>query len=212
MKRFSLIAETDARMLEPGSTVELVPGGHVTPLARDTLNARRVTVVDAWGVDGELLQDLALRPEVRSVVVGSDHSGVVLKQALVRALRGQGLAVRDLGVDGREPVDYPDIAAAVARAVAGGEVDAGIAIDATGIGSAIAANKITGIRAATAPDERSARDSRERSGANVLALGSTVVSVDEAQAIVRVWLETLRPGPADVRQLLKIRRLEEKGR
>ena len=88
----------------------------------------------------------------------------------------------------------------------------GIAIDATGIGSAIAANKITGIRAATAPDERSARDSRERSGANVLALGSTVVSVDEAQAIVRVWLETPRPRPADVRQFLKIRRLEEKGR
>ena len=208
MKRFSLITEADARMLEPGSTVELVPGGHVTPLARDTLNARRVTVVDAWGVDAERLQDLALRPEVRSVAVGSDHSGVALKQALVRALRGQGLAVRDLGVDGREPVDYSDIAAAVAR----GEADAGIAIDATGIGSAIAANKITGIRAATAPDERSARDSRERSGANVLALGSTVVSVDEAQAIVRVWLETPRPRPADVRQFLKIRRLEEKGR
>ncbi len=211
MKRFSLITEADARVLEPGSTIELAPGGHVTPLARDTLKARRVTLVDARGVDADLLDDVGLRAEVRTLGVGSDHEGVALKRALVRALRGRGLAVQDLGTDDTEAVDYPDIAAAVARLVARGEVDAGLVIDATGIGSAIAANKVTGIRAATVTDETSAREARERSGVNVLALGSTLVSVEEARAILEIWLEARVPEPHDVRQLVKIKRLEEKG-
>ena len=201
MKRFSLITEADARVLEPGSTVELAPGGHVTPLARDTLKARRVTLVDARGADADLVEDVGLRAEVRTLGVGSDHEGVALKRALVRALRARGLAVQDLGTDDTEAVDYPDIAAAVARLVARGEVDAGLVIDATGIGSAIAANKVTGIRAATATDEASAREARERSGVNVLALGSTLVSVEEARAILEIWLEARVPGPRDVRQL-----------
>ena len=119
--------------------------------------------------------------------------------------------MQDLGTDDTEAVDYPDIAAAVARLVARGEADAGLVIDATGIGSAIAANKITGVRAATATDETGAREARERSGVNVLALGSTLVSVDEARAILETWLEARAPEPRDVRQLVKIKRLEDKG-
>ena len=90
--------------------------------------------------------DLSLVPraDIRTVAIASDHTGVKLRQLLVAFLRGRGLAVNDLGTDGPEPVDYPDVAAAVARLVAPGEADAGIVIDGAGIGSAIAANKVRG--------------------------------------------------------------------
>ena len=159
MKRFDIITETDARVLDIGSTVELAPGGLVTPLARDTLTARRVTVVATGATDPELPADLVPVADVRRVVIGSDHSGVALKRALVLHLRGRGLAVLDVGTDGTDPVDYPDIAAAVGQAVTRKEADAGIVIDGAGIGSAIAANKIRGIRAAMCLDETTARRS-----------------------------------------------------
>ena len=91
-------------------------------------------------------------------------------------LRGRGLAVNDLGTDTAEPVDYPDVAAPWRDAVARGEADAGIVIDGAGIGSAIAANKVNGIRAAMATTETIARYSREHNGANVLTLGATLVT------------------------------------
>jgi ribose 5-phosphate isomerase B len=211
MKRFEIITESDARVLDIGATVELAVGGIVTPLARDTLRARRVTVVAAGSVDIGLPDDLAPVAEVRRVSIGSDHTGVALKRALVQHLRGRGLAVDDLGTDGTAPVDYPDIAAAVATAVARREADAGIVIDGAGIGSAIAANKIRGIRAAMCPDETIARYSREHNGANVLALGSTLVSGPEAAVrIVDVWLGTSMREARYIRRLAKIRRLEER--
>ena len=148
MKRFEIITETDARVLEIGSTVELAAGGIVTPLARDTLAARRVTVVPVGVSDPHLPADLAPVADVRRVVIGSDHSGVALKRTLIQHLRGRALSVIDVGTDSADPVDYPDIAAAVGLAVARKEADAGIVIDGAGIGSAIAANRIRGVRAA----------------------------------------------------------------
>lgn len=209
MKRFDLITEADARRLEPGSTVELAAGGHVTPLAWDTLRARRITVVGPGLLDPSVPPDLAPVAEVRRVAIGADHTGVALKRALVARLRRRGLAVEDLGTDGPEPVDYPDIAAAVARAVARREADAGIVIDGGGNGSAIAANKIRGVRAAVAFDALAARYAREHNGANVLALAATRLTADEACAIVEAWLATPMREPRYLRRLLKIRRLEE---
>ena len=212
--RFTLITEADARVLPIGSTVELDEGGHVTPLARDTLRERRVTVVALGTHDPGLPADLAPVSPVARLAIGSDHTGVALKAALVGHLRAQGLAVDDLGVDAAAtPADYPDIAAAVARAVARGQADAGIVIDGSGIGSAMAANKIGGIRAAAAADERTARYAREHNGANVLALGSTIVEGDDdARRIVDTWLRTPMREPRYIRRLLKIRRLEEEER
>ena len=211
MKRFDIITETDARVLDIGSTVELAPGGLVTPLARDTLTARRVTVVATGATDPELPADLVPVADVRRVVIGSDHSGVALKRALVLHLRGRGLAVLDVGTDGTDPVDYPDIAAAVGLAVTRKEADAGIVIDGAGIGSAIAANKIRGIRAAMCLDETTARYSREHNGANVLALGASLVPGTEAAVrIVDRWLGTPMREARYIRRLIKIRRLEER--
>jgi ribose 5-phosphate isomerase B len=105
-------------------------------------------------------------------------------------------------------VDYPDIAAAVGRAVAAGEAEAGVVIDGGGLGSAIAANKIDGIRAAMCTDETTARYSREHNGANVLCLGASLLTPDQAMAIVEVWRKTVMREPRYVRRLAKIQALE----
>jgi ribose 5-phosphate isomerase B len=211
MLRFDIITEADARTIDIGATVELAAGGHVTPLAKDTLAARRVTVVGPGSRDAGAAADLAPVGDIRRVAIGSDHSGVALKRALVQHLRGRGVAVSDLGTDGPDPVDYPDIAGAVALAVARKEADAGIAIDGAGIGSAIAANKIRGVRAAMCPDETIARYSREHNGANVITLGATLLAGPEAAIrIVEVWLGTAMREERYIRRLAKIKALEER--
>jgi len=206
---FDIITETDARQIERGATVELAKGGQVTPLAQDTLRERRVTVVPAGSVDPALPPDLAPKSDIRRVAVASDHTGGALRKAIVQHLRGRAIEVNDLGVDGVASVDYPDTAASVAKAVARGEADAGIVIDGAGIGSAIAANKVRGIRAVMATDETIARYSREHNGANVLALGSSLLQPDAALRIIDVWLSTPMTEARYIRRLLKVRRLED---
>src|SRR3954453_11554962 len=174
MKVFDIITEADARTLDIGATVELAAGGHVTPLARDTLASRRVTVVSAGSADPSLPADLVPVADIRRVAIGCDHTGLAIKRAIIAHLRGRGVAVTDLGTDTTEPIDYPDVAGRVALSVARQEADAGIVIDGAGIGSAIAANKVRGIRAAMCPTETIARYSREHNGANVLTLGATL--------------------------------------
>jgi ribose 5-phosphate isomerase B len=212
MKRFDLITESDARVLPLGEPVMLARGGHVTPLAHDTLKERRIAIVDEARAS---VDDAALVPaaDVRSIAIASDHTGIKLRQMLVVFLRGRALAVTDLGTGTADPVDYPDVAASVATLVARREVDAGIVIDGAGIGSAIAANKIHGVRAVMAMNETIARYGREHNGANVLTLGSTLIDgPDAAIRIVDVWLGTAMKEPRYIRRLLKIRRLEEQNR
>jgi ribose 5-phosphate isomerase B len=134
---------------------------------------------------------------------------VALRKAIVQHLRGRGIDVNDLGTDGTASVDYPDTAASVAKSVARGEADAGIAIDGAGIGSAIAANKVRGIRAAMITDETIARYSREHNGTNVMTLGSTLVQPADALRMVDVWLGTPMKEPRYIRRLVKIQRLED---
>jgi ribose 5-phosphate isomerase B len=211
MKRFDIITEADARVLEVGETIALRKGGHVTPLAADTLKAKRVTVIAENLVDrGD--EQLAPVADVRRVAVGSDHSGLALKAAVVAALRAKGLAVDDLGTLTSDPVDYPDIAARVAQSVARGEADAGIVIDGAGIGSAIAANKINGVRAAVCHDQTMARYARQHNGANVLSLGSTLIELNDALDVINVWLSTPMNEPRYIRRLAKIRALESNGK
>ena len=211
MKRFEIITESDARVLDRGETVTLAKGGHITPLAADTLKERRVTVVRE-GQAPEAAAALAPKNDIRSVAIASDHTGIGLRQTLIAFLRGRALAVNDLGTHTADPVDYPDVAAGVADLVARGEADAGIVIDGAGIGSAIAANKVKGIRAVMATTETIARYSREHNGANVLALGATLVTADEAKAIVTTWLTTPMKEPRYIARLGKIRALEDRAK
>jgi ribose 5-phosphate isomerase B len=210
MKRFDIITEIDARALARGESVMLATGGHITPLAQDTLKERRVTLVyegRASAADAGLVP----RANIRTVAIASDHTGVKLRQALTAFLRGRGLAVQDLGTDGPDAVDYPDVAASVADAVGRGAADGGIVIDGAGLGSAIAANKVKGIRAVMATTETIARYAREHNGCNVLTLGATLVSVDEAKAIVTTWLTTPLTEPRYIARLATIRALEDRG-
>jgi ribose 5-phosphate isomerase B len=205
----AFIGEPEARALEAGATVELEAGGHVTPLAWDTIRAKRIVVVPAGQGDPSLPADLAPVAPATRVAIGADHTGVALKNALVAHLRRAGMAVTDYGTSDSSPVDYPDIAASVARSVARGESDAGIVIDGAGLGSAIAANKIRGVRAAMCTTPTLARYAREHNGANVLALGATLLTPAEAAEIADIWLSTPTREARYLRRLAKIRRLEE---
>jgi ribose 5-phosphate isomerase B len=206
MKRFQMITEADARALDYGSTVVLVAGGHVTPLALDTLKSRRISVVrDGPDVDAESLAPTA---DIRTIAIASDHSGVALKKAILQHLRGRGIAVHDLGTNSSEPVDYPDTAGAAAVQVSRGEADAGIVIDGAGLGSTIAANKVNGVRAAMCLNQTLARYAREHNGANVLALGSTLITPEEALTIVDTFIGTPMREARYIRRLAKIRNLE----
>lgn len=147
---------------------------------------------------------------VTHLAIGADHGGVALKERLAADLRDRGYTVRDCGTRGSDPVDYPDIAHAVALLVATGECQAGIVIDGAGIGSAIAANKVPGIRAATCWDVSSAKNSREHNFANVLALGAGLVGDNLAREIVQAWLSTARGADRHARRVAKIEQLEQR--
>lgn len=122
------------------------------------------------------------------VAIGADHGGYALKEKLAFKLREKGVDVIDCGTDGPDSVDYPDFAHAVARAVAEGTAQWGIVVDGAGIGSAMVANKVPGIRAALAYDLSSARNSREHNHANVLTLGAGLIGDGLAWQIVQEWL------------------------
>lgn len=212
MARFAMITEADARMLPEGSTVELSPRGHVTPLAADTLRDRRITVVRADQVTEADGADLVPVGVAARVIVGSDHTGVALKQYLVTALRGRGLAVQATGPEGATPTpaDYPDIAEQVGLAVVRREADAGIVIDGAGLGSTMAANKVAGVRAALCLNQTLATYARQHNGANVLALGATLVSAGDALQIAVTFLTTPMTEPRYIRRLVKLQRLDRR--
>lgn len=125
-----------------------------------------------------------------AIAIGADHGGWELKNRIGAMLAEAGFAVRDCGTNGPEAVDYPDIAHAVARLVADGTCRWGIVLDGAGIGSAMAANKVPGVRAANCHDLSSARNSREHNHANVLTLGARFLGEGLAIEIVRAWLGT----------------------
>ena len=125
-----------------------------------------------------------------AIAIGADHGGSALKDVIAKMLTEAGFAVQDCGTHGSEPVDYPDIAHAVARLVADGACRWGIILDGAGIGSCMVANKVPGIRAALCHDLSSARNSREHNHANVLTMGARFIGEGLAIEIVRAWLGT----------------------
>ena len=151
-------------------------------------------------------------PIVR-VAIGSDHAGYDLKEALKRALAElhPDIEEDDLGTTGPDSVDYPDFAARVAERVAAGRADRGILVCGTGIGMAMAANKVRGIRAASVNDEVSARLAREHNDANVLALGGRVTPPDTAVRLMKIFLDTPFTGGRHKRRVEKIAALEGEG-
>jgi ribose 5-phosphate isomerase B len=152
------------------------------------------------------------RPEpdaARRVAIGSDHGGFELKEILKRAIAEDlGWQVVDCGTHSTEAVDYPDFAAAVAREVARGRCARGVVVDAAGIGSTMAANKIAGVRCALCHDDATVKNAREHNDANVLALGARVVNRGQAARMVRLFLGTSFGGGRHERRVRKIMELE----
>ena len=140
------------------------------------------------------------------IVIASDHAGVELKAALFEIVRSSGRDIRDLGPSETTSVDYPDFAHRVARAVAGGEADAGILICGTGIGMSMSANRHRGVRAALCHDAFTAEMSRRHNDANVLCLGARVTGLGVAEQMVRIFLETPYEGGRHQRRVEKIER------
>ncbi len=142
------------------------------------------------------------------IAVGSDHGGYELKEQLASWLKGEGYNVTDVGTHSKDAVDYPVLAASVARAVAAGRCDLGIMVDGAGIGSAMAANKIPGVRAAACYSEVLAKNSRQHNGANVLTLGSGQTDFEQAKAIVATFIATECTEERHLRRVQMIKDLE----
>jgi ribose 5-phosphate isomerase B len=142
------------------------------------------------------------------IAVGSDHRGVGMRAKIVDLLKSRGLEVFDEGCNGQESVDYPDIAAAVARKVSKGEVDRGILICGTGLGMAIVANKFPGVRAAPCHDYVTAEMSRRHNNLNVLCLSGDILGERLVDRLVEIWLNTEFEGGRHERRVGKITALE----
>ena len=143
------------------------------------------------------------------IALGCDHGAFALKEALKKHLEEKGLAFEDFGTFSEESCDYPDFAAAAARAVAQGRCDRGIVLCTTGIGVCITANKVKGIRCALVSDLMSARLTRQHNDTNMMALGAGVVGEKLALEMVDVWLSTEFEGGRHQRRVEKIMALEQ---
>jgi ribose 5-phosphate isomerase B len=186
-----------------GGSYAVARGAIITDLAREEAWRRRIVLHGPSAHAASTRGDGRLR-----VALAADHGGFLLKQAAIEWVREFGHVAFDLGTHDEKPVDYPDFARAVAEAVSGGRADFGISVDSAGIGSAIAANKVPGARAAHCHDVASAKNAREHNHANVLTLGGKTTSAKEAREIVRVFLATLESGDRHANRVQKINRIE----
>jgi len=145
------------------------------------------------------------------IAIAADHAGFLLKQELAPSLRSAGHEVIDLGTNSTDPVDYPDYAEAIARAVLESKAERGVLICGSGVGAAVAANKVPGIRAGLCHDTYSAHQGVEHDDMNLLALGARVIGVELARELVRAFLgATFTREARHVRRVGKIRAIEER--
>ena len=145
------------------------------------------------------------------IAIGADHAGFALKEKLRARLTWEGHEVVDYGTSSEESCDYPDYAQAVAREVGAGRTDCGILVCSTGVGMAIAANKVNGVRAAPAQSEDEVRLTREHNDANVLTLGAKYLDESHAGALIDIFLNTEFTGGRHARRVAKIAQLEHGG-
>jgi ribose 5-phosphate isomerase B len=193
------------RDIPAAGELRIAQGSIVTLAARDLARDRGVPILE---LQPHELPGLA--PPASTVAIGADHGGFALKQALLPVLSELGLAARDVGVFEETPADYPDIALKVADLVAGGAAARGVIVDGAGIGSAITANKVRGVRAALCYDTASARNSREHNNANVLTLGGRLLTATQAETVLRTWLSTPYAGGRHQSRLDKIAEIERR--
>lgn len=200
----TVITEDDVRDLDDGSVLRIAEGARLTPLAADIVSEKKIELVRRVPRRGSKTSKL--------IAVGADHGGYKMKEELKKFLRELGHQVHDFGTNSEDPVDYPDLAYAVARSVAEAESDLGIVIDGAGVGSAMTANKVPGVRAAACYSVAVARNSREHNDANVLSLGSKTITSAEMREIVQAWLGTEMTEDRHRKRVAKIDAVERQYR
>ncbi|MFA7290172.1 MAG: ribose 5-phosphate isomerase B [Melioribacteraceae bacterium] len=183
----------------------------LTPLAKDRVYHSDVKIVS----ESEKKNDSAATTtksfsKSSKIAIGSDHTGYKIKEILKEFLKEKGYQTIDVGAYSEKAVDYPDSAIAVVQKVLSGEADFGILLDATGIPSAITANKFAGIRAATCYNEFSARSSREHNNANIIVMGAKTLGEETIKGIMNTWLVSEFLGERHQKRLDKITAIEEK--
>jgi ribose 5-phosphate isomerase B len=226
MARVRVITERDIRRAAKDGPREVdVSAAVVTPSARDaaarvgvTLKGGKPSKPAAKARQANDSASAAKSPppatpatpamQARAIAVAADHGGVALRDAIAARLRELGHSVTDHGTTGTAPVDYPDYAVTVARAVASGAAQVGIMIDGAGIGSCMAANKVVGVRAAMCYDVTTAQNAREHNNANVLTLGGGLIGTRLAIAIVEAFLDARFAGGRHAPRVAKIDALD----
>lgn len=196
----TVITQDDVRDLAAGSVLRIAEGARLTPLAADIVSEKIIEIVRRVPRRGSRASKL--------IAVGADHGGFKMKEELKAFLKELGHQVHDFGTNSEEAVDYPDFAYAVARSVSDGASDVGIVIDGAGVGSAMTANKVPGVRAAACYSAAVARNSREHNGANVLTLGSKTINSAEMRDIVNAWLTTEMTEDRHRKRVEKIEAIE----
>jgi ribose 5-phosphate isomerase B len=198
-----LLDEATLRETPTGAHLSLSADTIITPLARQIAQERNIRLEVLPAKPGAPES----RPGAKRIAIGADHGGYELKEAL-KAMLAADYEVVDCGAHSKDPVDYPDVAVAVARLVAAGEVWRGIILDGAGIGSCMAANKVAGVRAAMCYDQATAVNSREHNNANVLTLGAGLIDPNLAKQIVQTWLATEFGGGRHAGRVAKIDALD----
>lgn len=197
-----IITAEDVRSIPEGGILDVAPDALLTDLAREWVQKQRIRLVH-----NEPAED---RPSPVRLAIGSDHGGFDLKQSLRVFLDETMIGYIDYGCHSKDAVDYPDIAAAVARAVALGDARQGIVIDGAGIGSAIAANKVPGIRAGACYDTRGAANAREHNDINVMTLGASMMPPEKLREVVHTFLTADHAEPRHQKRVAKIMAIEKK--
>ena len=193
-----VVTAQDVLSLPVGAELSAAPGAIITPWAREVAASRGVRIVTGPAAEGAPL-----------VAVGADHGGFPLKEEVKKHLGRLGYRFHDFGTFNTDPVDYPDIALAVARAVKAGDARFGILVDGAGIGSAMAANKVPGVRAAACADGAAARNAREHNDANVLTQGAKSVEPGRMHEIVETFLTAACTEERHAKRVAKIKAIEE---
>ena len=197
------ITGQDVQALPEGAILDLPKDAIVTDVAREWIEKKRIRIVSPES-------NPTAQSEKARLAVASDHAGFEMKEAVKTLLREEGISFIDFGTYSTDSVDYPDFAHAVAVAVAVGRAELGIVIDGAGIGSAIVANKVPGIRAAPCQDDATARNSREHNDANVLTLGARLITKEAMASIVHTFLDSRISEARHRNRVRKVVKIERK--
>jgi ribose 5-phosphate isomerase B len=200
--RRRILTGEDVRSLPEGSLLEVAPETLITDIAREWIEKHRLQLVES--------RPASERVEPVRLAIGGDHAGFDVKEMLKGYLTEIGASFFDYGTHSRDSVDYPDFAHRVSLAVVTGHARQGIVVDGAGMGSAITANKVPGIRAAVCHDETQARNAREHNDVNVLAIGSRLIPLENLRRVVTVFLTATQSEPRHRARVAKIEAIESK--